>query len=219
MKRAPWASAAAALGAALREPAWSRADGRSSETRIALLPAEPDPIAEDPFPQTLRGAEAPPPVGTEPPEAIADMLARIDALEVEGEALRVALQASRAELAKLATESARIREGILADAEPDLVRLALTVASRVVAAELATRPETIADWLAEELEGCALGPPIEVAVSPDVAAFAPEDAHPRWVVDPKLPRGTCELRAGASVVEVSPSARMRAVLEALEVRP
>lgn len=218
MKRAAWASASAALDA-LREPTWSRADGRSSETRIAILPSEPDHGLEDPFPQTLRGAEAPPPAGTEPPEAIADMLARIDALEVEGEALRAALQSARAELARVAADAARIREGILADAEPDLVRLALTVASRVVAAELATRPETIADWLAGELEGCALGPPVEVAVSADVAAFAPEDAHPRWVVDPKLPRGTCELRAGASVVEVSPSARMRAVLEALEVRP
>ena len=117
---------------------------------------------------------------------------------IEYDRTKVLLDAGHAlpELRRLVRVVARERHVM----QPDLVRLALTVASRVVAAELATRPETIADWLAEELEGCALGPPIEVAVSPDVAAFAPEDAHPRWVVDPKLPRGTCELRAGASVV-------------------
>lgn len=208
MRPAAWA---AVTDDAPHEPVWSRV----GEVRVRL----PPPHEDEPFPQTLRGAEpVPPPEAPEGPP-VADMLARIDALEVEGEALRAALDAARAEIAKTAAAATRVQQSLVADAEPELLSLALAVASRIVGAEIATRPETVARWLHEELATCPLGPPVEVHVSPDVAEHAPGGPAPSWIVDRSLPKSTCEIRAGASLVEVSPSSRLRAVLEALEVRP
>lgn len=192
------------------EPVWSRV----GEVRVRI----PPPHEDEPLPQTLRGAEPIPPAPPEGPP-VADMLARIDALEVESEALRAALDAARAEIAKVAAAATRVQQSLVVDAEPELLSLALAVASRIVGAEIATRPETVARWLHEELASCPLGPPVEVHVSPDVAEHAPDGAAPSWVVDRTLPKNTCEIRAGASVIEVSPSSRLRSVLEALEVRP
>jgi flagellar assembly protein FliH len=159
--------------------------------------------------------EAPPaPAPAPPPE----LVQRVEELEAEMGTLRETLATARVELARTAARASQLRAEIGADAEPELVRLALAVAARVVGQELATAPETVLTWLRAEISACALGPSIEVAVAPDIAAVATGEASFAFVIDPALARGTCEIRAGASSIEVSASARMRALVDALEVR-
>ncbi|MCW5832772.1 MAG: hypothetical protein KIS78_10215 [Labilithrix sp.] len=67
-------------------------------------------------------------------------------LELEREVL-----ALREEVARLAVELASVRARVLEESEPEVVRLAVTVAARVVGRELATEPSLVTGWIQDGL--------------------------------------------------------------------
>lgn len=131
----------------------------------------------------------------------------------------------RAQLAALAVELASVRDRICEESEPEIVSLAMTVASRVVGRELTTDPSVVLDWIQE---GFALLPgrdeAVVVAVAPDVAALISRDESAtaalegkRLVVDASLRAGSCELREGSSIVSIGAVERLAAISDALGV--
>jgi flagellar assembly protein FliH len=144
--------------------------------------------------------------------------------EVELEAQNEAL---RAEIARLAGALASLRARVVEESEPEIVRLAMAIASRVVGRELSADPSMIAEWIGEARALLPGRSEIVVAVAPDVAAHVPAeriearlgDGAGTIVVDPTLRPGTCELREGPSTVEVGAEARLDALADALGLEP
>lgn len=140
--------------------------------------------------------------------------------EVELEAQNEAL---RAEIARLADALASVRARVVEQSEPEIVRLAMAIASRVVGRELSADPSMIAEWIGEARALLPGRSEVVVAVAPDVAAHVPAeriesrlgDGAGTIVVDPTLRPGTCELREGPSTVEVGAEARLDALADAL----
>ncbi|MBX3209356.1 MAG: hypothetical protein KF764_30265 [Labilithrix sp.] len=138
-------------------------------------------------------------------------------LELESEVL-----ALREEIARLAVDLASVRARVLEESEPEVVRLAVTVAARVVGRELATDPALLAVWIREGLAALP-GKEAIVAVAPDVAAavlpevLADASGAAKVVVDGALRPGSCELREGATVVPVSARERIAAISDALGI--
>lgn len=138
-------------------------------------------------------------------------------LELEREVL-----ALREEVARLAVELASVRARVLEESEPEVVRLAVTVAARVVGRELATEPSLVTGWIQDGLAALpgkealvAVAPDVAAAVAPDALAAAASGA--RVVVDAGLRPGTCELREGATVVPIGAGERIAAISDALGV--
>jgi hypothetical protein len=134
-------------------------------------------------------------------------------LESEVAALRV-------EVTNLEAALVSAREQALSESEPEIVRLALAIASRVVGQEVSADPSIIARWIRQ---GLGLLPGREdavVAVAPDVAGLLEDaaEADPSlsdFVVDRALAAGSCELREGTSTVEVGADGRIAAIADAL----
>jgi flagellar assembly protein FliH len=178
---------------------------------------EPDPIEDAPVPRYSPVPE--------------DLGPSADALALQEELCRQqaeldALRAERASLAEAlaAREPSReaLRAEVLREAEPELVRLALAIAGRVVGRELRTDPALVVRWAREAVDALPARGTVTVALSPDLASGVPEGA---WrealgddhavVLDPTRPSGTCEVRSGASTVESGPAARFDALREEL----
>ena len=129
----------------------------------------------------------------------------------------------REEIARLALELGSVRARILEDCEPEIVRLALTVATRVVGRELAADPSLVVGWIREGLTALPGREAPVVAVAPDIAAALPLESAladlgaPNVVVDASLRPGSCELREASSLVAVGAEERLAAVADALGV--
>lgn len=137
-------------------------------------------------------------------------------LESEAAALRV-------EVARLAQLLATVRARVLEESEPEIVRLAVAVAERVVGREVSLEPSLIVSWIKE---GMAVLPgvgEIVVTVASDVAeALSPDPTgamlgDARLVVDPALPPGSCRVHEGAMSIEVGKLARLASIADALGV--
>lgn len=200
------------------------ADLRSA-AKPSVLPPPPLP---PPLPDT-----APPggPVSLEPPLPQRDQAdpepPREDPREAEILVLHDALGELRKEHDALRTHAHELegrfgqyRREVLAEAEGQLLRLALAIAERVVARELRTDPALIAQWAADSLGALAavsgeLRPSLAVGVA--TSALVPDDAWAellgdvRVERDPSLPPLGCELRAGFSALDVSPAQRLGAL--------
>jgi len=128
--------------------------------------------------------------------------------------LREENAALKAQLAQVAVALAAVRAETLASCEPELVRLAVAIAERVTARELATDPSLLIDWAREGLAALAATDGLVVAIAPDVAESVPEEAWKRLgephllEVDPALPASSCELRAGGGRVPIAHDARL-----------
>ncbi|OJY30257.1 MAG: hypothetical protein BGO98_26335 [Myxococcales bacterium 68-20] len=139
-------------------------------------------------------------------------------LELEDELL-----ALREETARLAVELASVRARVLEESEPEIVRLAVTVASRIVGRELATDPALVLGWIREGFAALPGKEAVVVAVAPDIAAAISRDAlegtatAAKVVVDDALRPGSCELREGATVVPIGAGERIAAISDALGV--
>ncbi len=133
-------------------------------------------------------------------------------VELEGEVAML-----HAEIARLARELASIPARVLEESEPELVRLAVAVAEKIVGRELVLDPHTIVSWIEEGLAALPKPDAAVIAVSPEIAAVLALDATADigFVVDPSLRSGSCELRQGATTVSVGPSARTGAIADAL----
>lgn len=139
-------------------------------------------------------------------------------LELERELL-----ALREETARLAVELASVRARVLEESEPEIVRLAVTVASRIAGCELATDPALVLEWIREGFAALPGKEDVVVAVAPDIAAAIPPEAlegaatAAKVVVDAALRPGSCELREGASAVPIGVRERIAAISDALGV--
>jgi flagellar assembly protein FliH len=139
-------------------------------------------------------------------------------VELDGE-----VDALRREVARLARELAAARARVLEESEPEIVRLAVAVATRVVGRELAQEPSTIVGWIKDGIAVLPQRDEVIVAVAPDIAAAMPAEeiaaglGSAKVIVDSTLRPGSCEVREGASTVEVSADARLAAISDALGV--
>lgn len=137
--------------------------------------------------------------------------------------LEAEVEALREQVGRLVLELASARARILEECEPEIVRLAMTVAARVVGRELESEPPLVLSWIREGLAVLPGREPPVVAVAPDVASSIPLDviaaeaASAKVVVDAALRPGTCELREGPSVVPIGASERVAAISDALGV--
>lgn len=127
-------------------------------------------------------------------------------------------------LAATVHDAARFRRRVLEESEPQVVRLAATVASRVCAREIVTEPALVAAWVQEGIEHLHGNDRIEIAVAPDIAeaidvtSLRREDGPAiEMHVDPSLAPGSCELRGEFSRVDVSLRARLGAVTSAMGI--
>ncbi len=194
----PWMRPNAAR--AVKQPSWitkPRAQESvappSGRAHLSLVPPAPREPTAPPPPSTPRARSvAPPKLSLVPP--LPDP--RIAELEQS--------------LAALAADLATYRKRVLEESEPDLVRLALTIAERIVAREITADPQLIVEWTREATEALGAKHAVVVAVSADLA-----NAIDGAIVDPALPSGSCEVRDGARAIEVGARARMQAMTDAL----
>ena len=79
-------------------------------------------------------------------------------------------------------ESLRVR--VLEASEPQLVKLAMAVAGRVVGRELQTDPTLVASWAREAVELFVTREGLVVSVAPDLASLVPADAWANALATP-----------------------------------
>ena len=180
----------------------------------------PARFGEESMPPSSRGAASRIP----PSRAVLD--ARVQTLgealsesRAEAAHLRAEIEIARRAFASQAEAFERETGDLLANAERELVRLAMVVARRIVLRELSVDPALVVSWAREALEGAGFGTALSVSVAADVArAVSPEswgDLAAAVAVDPHLPEGGCEVKDGSRVVEVSPEARLRVLTESM----
>jgi flagellar assembly protein FliH len=130
---------------------------------------------------------------------------------------------NRARLARLdaiCTQAARPLAELDAAVEEELTQLAVTVARRVIAHELATRPELIVQAVRQAAAALpAAERELRVHLHPDDLALLREldavEAHWQLVADPALARGGCRLENGCSRLDASVETRLAAVIDAV----
>lgn len=207
--------------------------------------AQPVPFAASQRPVAVSAAPPPPPVEPQaeapvivprpspvPHDVLAEaalheendvLRADVEQLRAENDALRAENAALAARLEESAGASDRLRAQAVRDAEPELVRLALAVAERVVGRELAANPAVVASWAREAVDALLTREGLSLTVSADVAAAVPTEAWERTfatpppiAVDVSLPPHSCSVRAGPAAAEAGLSARLSAMRDALE---
>ena len=120
-------------------------------------------------------------------------------LELEREVL-----ALREETARLAVELASARARVLEESEPEIVRLAVTVASRIVGRELAADPALVLEWIRQGFAALPGKDDVVVAVAPDIAAAIPPEALEGAAAGAKLVVDALSVRARASCARERP---------------
>jgi hypothetical protein len=169
-------------------------------------PTEQEPREPEPEP-------APPPPSA--PDPIEPWRARVDELEDTVKHLRAALEGAL-------EGTTRLRRAWLEQSEPELVRLAVAIARRVVARELAMDPSLLMSWAREAL-GSVVGPSPHVALGAEVAQRVDVQAWRAALedvsieIDPGLPASAVEVRAGDARVRCCGEARVRAVAGSLGI--
>lgn len=151
-------------------------------------------------------------------ETHAALQARHEALVAEHAALNERRQQLVAANDALARDAETVRERVLAESVPEMVRLACAVATRVVGGELLTDPAIVVGWVREAVAALGDREAVTVSVAPDIAASIPSE---EWsdalgsdrspAVDASLAPGAISVRSGASTVHVSAAARFAAV--------
>lgn len=216
---ASWTQAQPSVG--VRRPSWlapavpSRApESTRSPARASVAPRPRLTSMPPPASAALRSTS----------DAIATMQAELASREQEMAAMAAELETVRGTAAELAASLATVRKQLLEASEGELVKLALGIASRVVGEALEADPNRVVVWAREAIASLPARETMVVAISTDLAERVPESAWElatagahRLEIDAALVAGTCEIRSGAAVVEVSPSARLAAVGEAIGV--
>lgn len=156
---------------------------------------------------------------------LATLRDRLAELEVRAESLERQLELSRDANRALVQAVARARESAFADSEGDVLRLAVGVARRVVAAELQVPTPIVQAWVREAIALCATSQGLVLAISSDLAsaldgaAWSEAAGSVPVQVDPTLEGLVCELRGAESRAVLSAEARLGAMAEALGVDP
>ncbi|HEY5147871.1 MAG TPA: FliH/SctL family protein [Polyangiaceae bacterium] len=128
------------------------------------------------------------------------------------------------QVADMAISMVRLRAGVLASSEGELVRLAVQIAERIAGEELRSDPGLVVAWAREGLEALGAREDIVIAVAPDLAAVleasdwaAVVGPGVRVETDLSLGAFACEVRKRASVVDASLRARSDAMARELGV--
>ncbi|HSY23384.1 MAG TPA: FliH/SctL family protein [Polyangiaceae bacterium] len=204
-----------------RRPSWM---ARKMSTRPPA-PAAPTPIPSAP------SAHPPPEATASAPSAAP---AALPASEIISIAPVVDIMAStviaqlsddnaalRAQVAEMAAAMARLRRQILEASEGELVQLAVVIAERVVARELATEPDLVVHWARQAIDALAAKDEVVIAVAKDVASDVSPEAWAKLGVphevlqDAQLAPGVIEVRTPQGIVPVNAEARLQAVATAL----
>jgi flagellar assembly protein FliH len=120
-------------------------------------------------------------------------------------------------LGRVIARMSSLRREVMESSEPELVRLAMVVAERVVGRELATDPAIVVAWAKEALQTLGAEAGVVIAVATDVATSVPAEA---WTPlaevaqvrpDPTLPDGAIEVRSPTGRVTTGATARLAAV--------
>jgi flagellar assembly protein FliH len=125
-----------------------------------------------------------------------------------------------ARLDSLCTQAARPLDALDAAVEQELAQLALLVARRVIAHELATHPERIVQAVRQAAAALpAATRELRVRLHPDDLALLREldAAEPHWqlVSDPALKRGDCLLESERSRLDARVETRLAAMIDAV----
>lgn len=193
----------------IRELAWlggvKSAPPAATEEESASPEAMPAPVAISPEREALDAAEA----------KLAELTAALQEANAGVTNARGELESVRAELAAAHGATERLTTRMRDQAEIELVKLAMSVAERVVGRELAVAPELIVSWAREAIAGSDLGGSFVIATSADLTAAVPDAAwgelEDALRMDPALPPGTCEVRDAGRSVAVSAEERLELV--------
>lgn len=125
-----------------------------------------------------------------------------------------------ARLESICAQAARPLDQLDAAVEQQLAQLALLVARRVIARELATRPELIAQAVRQAAAVLpAATRELRVRLHPDDLALMREleaaEAHWQLVADPALARGDCVLESERSRLDARVETRLAAMIDAV----
>ncbi|MCL4811302.1 MAG: hypothetical protein KJ061_02405 [Vicinamibacteraceae bacterium] len=170
-----------------------------------------------------------------PPPSDAEVEARLAALErdafakgyAQGERAGLEAGGKRAEamlrrMAHTLDELASLRETMMRQTEQQLVRLALTLARRVVQREISQDPEIIAAIAHVALDKLAPSGPATIRLHPEdhavVVGSRPDawrDTQVRVVADPNLARGGCIVESDFGQIDASVEAQFGELTEAL----
>jgi hypothetical protein len=196
--------------ASASRPSWMARKGKTTRPPTPSVapsasipaPAEPaEPIVAMPGP---------------PPHAAVHIATAIALAQVSDENA-----ALRAQIVEMAATMARLRGEVLTASEGDLVRLALTIAERVVGRELTSDPTLVVAWAREAVESLAAKDGVVIAVARDVRADVPAGAwsevgvEHRVQTDALLAPGVVEVRTPEGTVATGADSRLAAVAQAL----
>lgn len=182
-------------------------------------------------PQVGDHAPAPPPAAAEP--VVHPTVSELEDLErqarEEGRAagfaqgLAEAREQGRAQLARLealCTQAARPLAALDTEVEQELAHLALVIARRVLAQELATHPEHIVSAVRQAVAALpAAHRKLQVRLHPDDLALLREleaaEADWQLVADPTIQRGGCLLESERSRLDARVETRLAAMIDAV----
>lgn len=136
----------------------------------------------------------------------------------EADALHAQVVSAEIRLAEVIAELARVRREVLSASEPEVVKLALSIAERVVGHAVEIEPGLVAQWAAEGVAALATKDDVEVAIGAGLAEHvfdAVRSTGATLVVDPTLDRQGCEVRGRFARVRTSASDRFALVAESL----
>jgi flagellar biosynthesis/type III secretory pathway protein FliH len=138
--------------------------------------------------------------------------------------LREENAALRRQIVEQALLTARMRRDVLEASEGELLKLAVAIGERIARQELRTDPKIVLGWVREAIDVSTTKDNVIVALAPDLAAtLAPSDWEAiavgpvRVETDASLAPFHCEVRAGASAVEVNVAERVAAMSRELGV--
>lgn len=194
------------------------ADAETQSPRPSWISAHVAPTAEGV--EANDAEEVLPSITVDEPAPVSETIV-VHECDAELEALRRENSVLRDLLGQMADSAAGARRAALEGAEDSVVLLAVTIAQRVVGAELKHDPAAIARWALEGIQALSAREEVTIVLTPDAAnALAGFDwslaipfAHRIAVEDAAM---RCHLRVGAASVELSASSRLAAIIDALE---
>ena len=200
------------VSSSARRPSWIA-------RRMSSRPPVPSVTPAPSIPPVVEPLEQPTPVFTlpePPPPAAIEIATAIALAQVSDENA-----ALRAQITEMAATMARLHSEVLAASEGELVKLALTIAERVVGRELETDPALVVVWAREAIESLAAKDGVVIAVARDVRDEVPAGAwsgvgvEHRVQTDALLERRAVEVRTPEGTVSTGADARLEAVARAL----
>jgi len=161
------------------------------------------------------------PEGPSPAELAAEMQRVHAEAERQLAEARAELGQARQALEAAAADVARLRDEVLAEAEDQLLDLAVDIARKVLSQEISAGRHEVEPIVKEALSRVPSGGEVVVYLSPDDLERCPaagDGGTPgvRFAADPGLRPGACRVETQQGVIESSPEGQLREISEALK---